>query len=265
MDNRLVIIEGLPCSGKSTATRYAADVIGAQKKVCWSDEGSGRHPADWEFHAFLSEDVLAESFSPDEQQRIRSCSEQLCNGHAVPLSQFDGELQGRLMRYKIYDALPWDIEKPVMLEKWRSFVNNSDEDTVYVFNCVMLQNPMCETMMRFGFSEDASFGYISEIADIIRPLKPLVIYLSNDDIAETVMNVAKERDGWLEQVIDYHINGAYGKSIGASGFDGYIACLEERQRRELDILSKISADSLVISNAHRDWSAAYKLIKDRLI
>ncbi len=265
MVNRLVIIEGLPCSGKSTASRFAADIIGEHHKVSYYDEGSGEHPADWEFHAFISEDEFASKFTPDEQLCIRSCSEQLCNGYAVSLSQFDGELQGRLMCYKIYDVLPWDVEKPVMLEKWRSFVNNADEDTVYVFNCVMLQNPMCETMMRFGFSEDDSLGYISEIADIIRPLKPLVIYLSNDEIAETVMNVAKERDGWLEQVIDYHVNGAYGRSIGATGFDGYVACLEERQRRELDILSNLSVDSLVINNAHRDWSAAYQLIKDRLI
>ncbi len=151
-----------------------------------------------------------------------------------------------------------------MLEKWRRFVSNADSDTTYVFNCVLLQNPMCETMMRFGFDESTSFGYISEIAEIIAPMQPLVIYLRNDDIAECVRTAVTERDGWLEAVVDYHVNGAYGRSIGASGFDGYIRCLRERQRRELAVLSQLPVRSFVADNPHRERTAAYEQIKAHL-
>ena len=89
----------------------------------------------------------------------------------------------------------------------------------------MLQNPMCETMMRFGFCEEQSFEYISQIAQLIKSMEPVIIYLKNDDIRESVINAAKEREGWLEAVIDYHENGMYAKSINAKGFDGYISCL----------------------------------------
>lgn len=264
MDNRLVIIEGLPCSGKSTTSRFAADVLGRSRRVSLVDEGSGDHPADWEFHAYLSETTFAQ-FDEDEQSQILTCSEGVHNGYAVPLARFDGELQDILLRYKIYDMLPWAEEKPVMLEKWRSFVSATDKDAVYVFNCVLLQNPMCETMMRFGFEQSISLGYIREIADIIKPLKPLVIYLRNDDIAACVQSAAKEREGWLDGVIEYHCSGGYGTSMGAHGFEGYIACLEERQRRELDILSKLPLESLVIENAHREWSSAYRTIEEKLL
>lgn len=47
--NRLIIVEGLPCSGKSTTSKYIADRIGA----LFYDEGSGNHPADYEFHSFI--------------------------------------------------------------------------------------------------------------------------------------------------------------------------------------------------------------------
>ena len=47
--NRLIIVEGLPCSGKSTTSKYIADRIGA----VFYDEGSGDHPTDYEFHAFI--------------------------------------------------------------------------------------------------------------------------------------------------------------------------------------------------------------------
>lgn len=253
---RLYIVEGLPCSGKSTVSEFAAGVLENDHKVIFYDEGSGAHPADYEFHAFLSNEDI-KLFSERERREILECSERTVNGWVMSLSDFTGSLFKKLLAFKIYDFLPWEKESPVMLEKWREFKQNADKDAVYVFNCVFLQNPMCETMMRFGFDTDKSFEYIRNIADIVREMEPYVIYLKNDDIAEAVKRTAKERKGWLEAVIDYHVGGAYGKSINADGFDGYIKCLEERQRRELEILSRLEIDSMVIENAHYDWTSAY--------
>lgn len=121
---------------------------------------------------------------------------------------------------------------------------------------------MCETMMRIGFPKEESKRYISEIAEIIRPMNPVVIYLENTDIAASVEKAAKERPGWLDAVIDYHVNGMYGKAMGAEGFDGYIRCLEERQRRELRILAGLPVEYLVISNPQKDWEAAQEKIRE---
>ena len=132
---------------------------------------------------------------------------------------------------------------------------------IYVFNCVLLQNPMCETMMRFGFSIDESYEFISQIVEIIKPLNPVVIYLKNNDIRQSIEKASAEREGWLDAVIDYHINGEYGKSINAKGFDGYIKCLLERQKRELMILSELDVKSIVIDNAQRDFEKTYERIR----
>ena len=260
MSNRLYIIEGPPCSGKSTTSAFVAEVLKKNHKVCFVDEGSGNHPADYEFHAFLTNDDLSE-FSDNEQAEILSASEKTNQGYIAPLSEFQGELFDKLLKFKVYDFLPFETEKPVMVDKWRDFVKNCDNNTIYVFNCVLLQNPMCETMMRFGFSIDDSYEFISQLAEIIKPLNPVVIYLKNDDIRQSVEKASKEREGWLDAVIDYHINGEYGKSINAKGFDGYIKCLIERQKRELMILSELDIKSVVIDNPQRDWKAAYERIK----
>ena len=263
MDNRLYIIEGLPCSGKSTFSKYIADILSENHKVSYTDEGSGDHPADYEFHSFLKENELS-SFSADEQKKIKSCSEKISDGYIIPLADLSGEIFDRLIQHKIYDFLPWETEKQHMLRKWKCFRDSADKETIYVFNCVLLQNPMCETMMRFGFSADISFGYISEITDIIKPMKPYVIYLKNTDISSSVKKAAAERNGWLDAVTDYHVNGEYGKSIAASGFEGYISCLEERQRRELDILSRLGIEYTVIDEPQRDYAAACEKIKEIL-
>ncbi len=247
MKNRVFIIEGLPCSGKSSTSAFVASLLEEKEKVCFVDEGSGNHPADYEFHALAPAGLLS------SEEKI------------VPLSQYSGELFDQLLQYKIYDFLPWETEMPLMLEKWQQFVQDSEENQVYVFNCVLLQNPMCETMMRFGFAEEESKKYIEKIVQVIQSMNPVVIYLKNGDIADSVNKAASKRPGWLDGVIDYHVNGVYGKSINAKGFDGYVACLKERQERELRILSELPIDSLIVDNPQRDWKNALETIKKYLL
>jgi hypothetical protein len=256
--SRLIIAEGLPCSGKSTTARYIAEKLG----YTFVDEGTGDHPADYESHAFLTVDDMTE-FSRPEQRQILSAAENRCGGFVVSLSQFSGELFDKLLRHKVYDFLPWETERPVMLDKWRRFTENCGGSCV--FNCVILQNPMCETMMRFGFSTDVSAAYIGEICDIIEPLQPTVVYLKNTDIRSSIEAALAERgDEWLSAVIDYHCCGAYGRQHSLSGFDGYISALEERQRRELTILAGLDIDSIVITDPQRDWTSAYATIISKL-
>ena len=258
--HRLIIVEGLPCSGKSTISKHIADMIGAE----FYDEGSGEHPADYEFHAFLKDSDMSR-FSPQEQLLIKQASVSGSDGHIVPLKQFGGELFDKLLQYKIYDFLPWETERTVMLDKWRGFVHSVQPNERYVFNCVLLQNPMCETMMRFGFDIQRSSEYISSIADIIRPLSPFVVYLHSDNIREEIEKSAAERGAdWLNSVIDYHCSGAYGKAEHLIGFDGYIEALEERQRRETEILRTLNTDHTIISGRYKNRSDTYTKIIEKL-
>lgn len=264
---RLFIVEGLPGSGKSATAKHVADRLGklktARNVVC-VDEGTGNHPADYESHAYLTGGDLA-AFPPGLREMIRTNAEYRMDGYVVPLSKMGGVALNRLLPYKLYDALPWETEEPLMLDKWRSFVESVEDHTVYVFNCVLLQNPMCETMINLGFGEERSLEYISKVAELISPLEPAVVYLKNGDIAGSINAVAEERGGWLDEVIAYHEDGAYGRSINARGFEGYIACLEERQRRELAILEKLPVRSLVLENARQDWAGAYKKLDEFII
>lgn len=195
MKPRLIIFEGLPGTGKSTAAAMLSAELEKRKiKVFTADEGCEDHPAD----------------------------------------------------YKDYDFPDFETERRMILDKWREFVSIADRETVYVFNCIFLQNPMCEAMMRFGMSEEKCLEYISEIADIIKCLDPVIIYIDSENAKDTVDAVLSERgNGWLGAVIDYHTSQGYGKDRGLSGYEGYISCLEERRRRELEILDALEISSVV--------------------
>lgn len=197
MHTRLIIVEGLPGSGKSTtAAMVAAELETRGKDVVCVDEGAANHPADV------------------------------------------GD----------YDFPDFASERATILDTWRAFAAHAEPDTTYVFNCVLLQNPMCETMMRFGMSEDESRQYIGDIVAIIAPLHPVVIYIDAPDAKAAIDGALEERgDGWLNAVIDYHASQGYGKVHGLRGYEGYIACLEERRNRELRILRSLSMDSHIIA------------------
>ncbi len=197
MTTNLIIVEGLPGSGKSTTAAMIADELNKKgKRVICVDEGVSEHPAD----------------------------------------------------YADYDFPDFETERIKILEKWRSFIETSDKDVIYVFNCIFLQNPMCETMMRFGMDATASQNYISEISEIIKPLNPIIIYINQPDVKEAINSVIDERgNNWLNAVIDYHISQGYGKEHNLSGYDGYIKCLEERKIRELNILQTLDIDYYTIS------------------
>lgn len=159
----------------------------------------------------------------------------------------DEGVRGHPADYADYDFPDFETERIKILEKWRSFVETAGRDTVYVFNCVFLQNPMCETMMRFGLESAASQQYISEIAEIIKPLHPLIVYIDRPNVKGTVDRVLEERGGdWLEAVMDYHTSQGYGKRNQLSGYEGYIKCLEERKVRERNILQALDIDCLII-------------------
>lgn len=147
-----------------------------------------------------------------------------------------------------YNFPDFATERTAILGRWQSFVARAEQNTVYVFNCLLLQNPMSETMMRFGMTEEASSAYIQEIATLIAPLHPRIIYLSEPDIRQTMAAVLPERgQDWLYAVMDYHTKQGYGRAHGLCGYEGYLQCLAERKRRELRILATLPLPFAVVS------------------
>lgn len=262
-DCKLYVVEGLPCAGKSTTSRRIAGELRRRgQSVAYCDEGTGNHPADYEFHAFLTDAQLAELGGG----ALRSAAEPVPGGWILPLAQVESEWRERLLPHKIYDGLPWAVEQPLMLRRWRAWADAAARrDEISVFNCVFLQNPLCETMMRFDLPCDAIRRHVGDILSAIRPLNPMIVYLETRHVAERVAETARERaPEWLRGVVDYHTSQGYGKAHGLTGFEGYSACLAARQRIELEILRSLDVRQIVLTDPFADWDATLTELFARL-
>lgn len=163
-----------------------------REKVIAVDEGTNRHPEDYEFHSFLGGEDL-NRFSSEEKTLMIRKGQTEGEGLIVPLEGLPESLYQRLLPHKIYDGLPWDIEKVIMQNGWQHFAEKREKVAVYVFNCCLLQNPMCETMMQFELPFVELEAYIREILRRIKELRPVIIYLSESRIADRIRYAAKER------------------------------------------------------------------------
>lgn len=267
MNHQLYIVEGLPCSGKSGTSKYIADILKSNGfHTQYYDEGDINHPADYEFHSYLTTEEL-NKLDKEEINTIKEISVRKLDGYIVPLHEVKGDLFDKVIQYKIYDHLPWDIEKKVMLDRWSEFVASIiNKDEKYVLNCCFLQNSLCETMMRFNFPYEVIKDYIQEIYNRIKSLNPVIIYLKTSDIKERIEEVSKEREmEWLHSVIDYHTSWGYGKENDLVGFDGYIACLSKRQEVELRILNELPLQKIIIDNPYDNWDDVHALLKQYII
>lgn len=233
----------------------------SRHKVSLFNENDNNHPADYTFHAFMKEDQI-KALKLEEQRQIYSEGTKTLSGYVIPLMKVSVNLFSKVLPYKIYNMLDWETERSVLLEHWISFSKKArNEYTANVIYGNFLQNPLCETMMRFDFPYPVIRDYISDIYNIISSLKPVIIYLKCTDIKSRIEKKSIDRkQGWLKGAIEYHTTQGYGKRHGLTGFDGFIACLEERQRIELRILDELKVDKVILSDPFDNWEAAYEKI-----
>lgn len=106
------------------------------------------------------------------------------------------------------------------------------------------------TMVKENSPEDVSFGYISQLSDIIQPLNPFLIYVNQDDAGAAFKKAIKERPkAWADFFISYYTNQGYGLAKSCIGIDGTIEVLNARKAVELRILKQLSLNYAVVNNS----------------
>ena len=97
MKNRLFIVEGVPCTGKTSISKFISTVISELgEKVLYFPEGASDHLADYNFHAYITNDDL-ERFSDVEKAILLRDSEYKNSGYVISLDNIKDELFNKII------------------------------------------------------------------------------------------------------------------------------------------------------------------------
>lgn len=209
--HRLVIVEGIMGSGKSTTMRFIAKRL--------QDAGRAAEPIHerTDPHPVRATDELEHWFEPWR------------------------------------DATPQNLADRA-LARWSAFVDHTQTDTpIRVLDGQLFHGDLTHLLLMEADRALIS-GYIQNLAKVIAPLNPFVLYLWQEDVEEAVRAVCEERGPeWIDYQVNWKLASPYCVRRGFVGLDGLISLYREYRRLTDDLFSELPLTKLAIENSGRDW------------
>ena len=271
MKNRLILVEGIPGSGKSTISRKIRNyLVSKGLEVVLYNEGD-LHPADMAWNALLTKEeynnVIKDNKEYENIIKENSKFEEdyvMVAYKKLGLRKDKSELMKLFEAHEVYDGrVTCDVFKELHLKRWKKFAEQMKEDKnkIVIFECAFLQNNVNELLAIYEKDLNYIKDYLNELIGTVLELNPKLIYLKQPSVKETLNRVSKERisdnkeayPDWIDVVIEYFKNSNYGKHNNINGFDGVVRYFEKRQEIELEVIKSLSIDNLVICNHNYEW------------
>jgi len=271
MKTKLILVEGIQGSGKSTFAKKIADFYtehGLQANLY--TEG-GFHPADLAWNACIPVETLSRVLAPYSGFREEiDKNTHIEDGYAI-ISYTQVKTDNKaffkdMENHEVYDnRVPLDVFNGLHRSRWRAFGEQAKrKNALNVFECALLQNHVTE-LMYFHIADDETMKmHFNTLIQTVTALSPFLIYLTQPNIRDTIERVADERGDWINRFIHYAENSPYGKLYGLKGFDAAISCLEERKRMELDVISSLPIASVILENPNYDWETLWESLVNNL-
>jgi hypothetical protein len=257
---KLILVEGIPGSGKSTTARNIEALLkfrGVQ--VHCFNEGD-LHPCDLAWHSCVpiaEYEKLLQTF-PEYQESLRHYTSVEDTYAYVTYGKL-GLLPDHPLFIKLKSLEPYNGQvsleefKKLHFSRWKKFGEQTHEDVTYIFECAYLQNHIVELILTYQQDYDYIKMYTKELIETVLPLRPFLIYLSPTNVEWTINNAASERktdrpdiwNDWIDDVIAYMENSNYGKANNATGLAASMRFFKERQRLELDLIKELPIQSYV--------------------
>jgi hypothetical protein len=271
---KLVIVEGIPGSGKTSTAHFVSNWLKQNGlHTLLHLEGDLDHPADYESVAYLNPGEFSLLLQQYPDKRMEMLRLALVRGQEIFLSYRKlhnppAGLFTALSHHDIYE-LPLPDWQRLTLERWEAFARLAiDQDCTYVFECCFLQNLLTTPLARFDQPEDEAAAHVLQVARVLKPLKPVLIYLDPPSVRITMERIACERPReWLNFVIAYIAGQTWGKARGLVGFDGMVRFYETRRDLEKTLFPALQAQrfsNLWLEDAGQNWNIDHQRIRSFL-
>lgn len=264
MTCKLIMVEGLPGSGKSTHAKWIHEMLteqGVDSQLYL--EGNLNHPADYDGVAYYQAEEYRELLIEHEQYRSMLEQGTVSRGDHffIPYRKlreaygedFSDELIRVLFHKDIYE-LPFEQNADLIVEKWIDFAQDAvNRNTTFIFECCFIQNPLTIGIVKNDVPKGAALRYVQRLEQAILKLEPVVIYVDQQDVARTFRKALQERPSeWSEGFMDYYTNQGYGKNRNLSGVEGTVEVLRHTRELALDIIDSLRVRTHLLDNTTYD-------------
>ena len=277
MENRLILVEGIPGSGKTTtAKKLKESLISQGKEVILYEEGES-HPADMAWNAYLNEeeydDFLLKCFEMWETSEKTISKEELNLRIEIQARKEENHIILAYTRIDFPESCYWGLVntvaskeicdgrrslnefKEIHLMRWNRFAKNALKDnTIYIFECAFLQNNIFELLGVYEKNDNEIYTYLSDLLDTVKCLNPYILYIEPYDVEKIIMEAAKERKSpdnsrkdWIDEMGKWVSNMNYGKNRNLTGIEGVISFCKDRLRIDKVILEKLEIPVTLIN------------------
>ena len=213
-DTRLILIEGLPGSGKSTTAQFLTRTLtkAGIANRWWYEEEKG-HPV------YLFHDV------PSLQQTLQDLA--------------DGDYR------RVIAAA---------LDKWQQFSDDlRSSDTVVLLDSCLF-GYLTWTLFPFDVPSTDIRSYIAEVERIISSHHPCLIYFYQDDLSQALERICDRRGGdTRDRFIRNATQLPYGERRGLQGSEGMVTFWAAYRALIDTVRAALDIPALAIENAAGDW------------
>ncbi len=277
---KLLLIEGIPGSGKTTLAEQAMRHYESSGKHVVKYQEGDLHPVDLAWCSLLSEEeykhVLKECSEVKEAviKHTQRLDDLFVVGYTkIGLPMKDPRIKSYFEPKEIYGGRV-DVETFMGIHKklWSKFFDSTHDEDVAIFECAYLQNHVNEMLLMYDYSEDEIIRYVKELIPSDSTIDVELIYLDNENVRETIDRVAAQRvssdkskwDDWIDLVLDYIKNSKYGEINGCDSHEEMYSFFEKRVSLEHQIMSELNFPVHVINNPGFEWDRRFEKIKSIL-
>jgi hypothetical protein len=273
MATKLIFIEGIPGSGKTTTAQFVRDCVqksGNSPKLYL--ENAPYHPVDLDNLSYFETqqfDQFCHQFGT-HKSRIDDITERGKNGYFVHyLRWFElfpenipDNLLDALMKNDAHDTLPPQKYHNLQKERWERFSTEfKKRDEIVILECCLFQNPLTFYVGKHNYDLAAVQSIIYELAEIVSGLSPALIYLHTDCVRKTLQRVIETRpQKWLDLVISYVTGQGYGKAKGLQGLEGTFSFYDMMQKQMEELILNLRWEKMYVNNSGWEWEKYNKNI-----
>ncbi len=226
-ETKIIFVEGLPGSGKSTTASWLASRLQSERAaVRLYLESQAEHPLN-------------------------------VGGDTHPAGSVPGDAFFQRYTPQSY------VEES--LRNWEHYLENTSQiDVIDIFDSYPYQNTV-RILLQFDASIDFIHEYAARVEDLVKPMKPVLIYFKVSDTPQAVkhFNDISEQRGkvWAEYIEALITNCPFSLARNLSGASAVEAFISAYKQVADELLHESRLPRIILENCSGNWDGCYQQIE----